>query len=75
MSYIFDNQKFTIFTRMVAIINITLLTSKTRKGYRHVVNSCLHFLEQGFHESGRLTSQAEWTKARGIGVGFNVEVR
>jgi len=36
------------------------------------------FFSAAFFNSGtwhRLTSQAEWTKARGIGVGFNVEVR
>jgi len=36
------------------------------------------FFSAAFFNSGtwrRQTSQAEWTKARGIGVGFNVEVR
>jgi hypothetical protein len=36
------------------------------------------FFSAAFFNSGtwhRLTSQAEWTKAHGIGVGFNVEVR
>jgi hypothetical protein len=36
------------------------------------------YFSAAFFNSGtwrRQTSQAEWTKARGIGVGFNVEVR
>jgi len=36
------------------------------------------FFSAGLFNSGtwhRLTSQADWTKARGMGVGFNVEVR
>ena len=55
-----------------------LVSLELVKTFSALPNTSAVFFSAAFFNSGtwhRQTSQAEWTKARGIGVGFNVEVR
>jgi CarboxypepD_reg-like domain/X-Pro dipeptidyl-peptidase (S15 family) len=55
-----------------------LVSLELLRTYSTLTNPGAVFFSAALFNSGtwhRLTSQAEWTKTRGIGVGFNVEVR